>query len=217
VIGVNVDPLDPAGEPSPDALREAGFSWVRLVSRPGVERYVADCQAAGLLVLAVVARESQGYVFGGPDIWQFGNEPDASGPSSWTMSAGDYVAQFAFYQQTYPHLTWIGAGLASGEPTWWVAAMAIQGPASLHMSGFAVHPYNKTAAQAATLLRAYQKVTPALPLWVTEWHRPAVEILPFVSMLRELSVAHAWFCWTDSMVPGFGMTPNVERLMKAAA
>jgi hypothetical protein len=215
MTGVNVDPENLGGAPGPADLKKAGFTWVRLVSRPGVESYVEWMQASGLMVLAVVAKESEGHVFGGPDAWQFGNEPDSSGPASWTMTSTEYRDQFNYYQDTYPQLVWISAGLASGQTAYWQHVKDLGGLNGA--SGFAVHPYNKTASQASTLLKAYQKITPTLPLWVTEFNRPVAEIPAFTSMLRQLSVASAWFSYGGQADPQFNVSPTQIRMLSAAA
>ncbi len=214
MFGVNVDPLNPAGAPTVDQLSHIGCRWVRLVSRPGVEQYVADIQAGGLMVLAVVARESNGYVFGGPDVWQFGNEPDVVSEASWNMSPAEYAGTFNFYQATYPQLTWIAAGLASGQTSYW-QQVVLQG--LNNVTGFAVHPYAKTAPEARALLQAYLRITPSLPCWATEWNRPAMEIPGFASMLRQTVAMSCWFCWSDGMVPGFGLTDSISRQLNAAS
>ena len=61
-------------------------------------------------------------------------------------------------------------------------------------------------------------VRPDLALWVTEWNRPPLQVVPFTRMLRLEAEAAFWFCASDAMVPGFGLlgTP-AEQLYAASA
>jgi hypothetical protein len=67
--GINIDPANPAGNPSGDAVRELGATWVRLVfkNRPGqplgesfaeYDRVVNDMRQAGVQVLMILNNES---------------------------------------------------------------------------------------------------------------------------------------------------------------
>lgn len=105
------------------------------------------------------------------------------------------------YRDTYPTLTMIAAGLASGSVFWWRHV----GPQLHGCAAVSVHPYAKTAAQARTLLRAYRAVRPDLALWATEWWRPPEQVVPFARMLAQEAEMAAWFCWSDGMVPGMGL------------
>lgn len=214
---VNVDPLNSAGGPSAADLRQAGFTGVRLVSRPGVEGYCQAIQAAGLGVLAVVTDQSAGHVFGGPDVWQFGNEPDVSGTADYMPDPVQYAAGFRFYQQTYPQLNWITAGLASGQPDYLRQVLAAGVPGAI---GYGVHPYGKKPEDVFQLLGQYWQVSPQglmLPsdLWVTEWHRPDAEIPGMVQVLRESAAFSAYFCWSEGMVHGMGLTETAKRLLSS--
>lgn len=215
IVGVNVDPLNPNGRPEPAVLRRLGANWVRLVLRddPAVHDYAARCHDLNVNVLGVVARESAGFVGVECDMYQIGNEPDVNSPSSWTRTPDEYIEDWRIYRETYPGLPMIAAGLASGDVGWWQTV----GP---HLQGCAavgVHPYNKTATQAQTMLTAYRKVRPDLALWCTEWFRDANQIVPFQRMLNVQADAAFWFCSTDGMVPGMGLlgTPR-EQMWKAA-
>lgn len=204
---MNVDPSHAAGYPQAADLLKWGFTGVRLVSRPSIDNAAQYYMDQGLMVLAVIARESEGHICPA-DVYQIGNEPDSSGESSWTRTPAEYAEDWRIYRETYPGLTMIAAGLTSGQTAWWTQLKAITSLPGC--SGMAVHPYGKTAAQAKTLLAAYRKITPALPVWVTEWWRPSGEAAEFAAMLDQETVAHAFFCW-PGMVPGFGITPSVAR------
>jgi hypothetical protein len=213
-FGLNVDPANPYNRPDPFMLRDMGCRWVRLVSRPDLEDYVDECHDAHLAVLSVVTEQSGGYLIPAAEWTQIGNEPDVSGTTD-SMSAQAYVVYWNLYRQTYPDLVMIGAGLASGQSSYWQqiqAAGGLQGA-----SGFSVHPYNKTAAQAESLLKAYQKITPGLQTWVTEWHRPTAEVVPFATMLQANRTMHAWYAFGGQPDPQFNSTPTQLRALAAAA
>ena len=184
-------------------LRQRGYSLVRLVSLPDVEDYAASLRNVGIAVVAVVIpAQDGGYVMTNADIYQFDNERDLD------QSAADYQAQATFYQRTYPGLTWISAGMASGNVQWWKDVQAAGGLPGF--SGFDVHPYNKTASQAQVLIQAYQRITPNLDAWVTEWFRPDREVPGFQAMLRKNAVHDLWFC-SDCGVTGFHESPLILR------
>jgi hypothetical protein len=201
VKGINVDPANPAGNPDPAHLARLGARWVRLVSKPGIESYVEAAEQAGVLVLAVVARESAGYLVPGATVYQIGNEPDLTSHSSWTMTPAAYIHEWTTYRNTYPDFTMIAAGLASGQVAWWQeVAPHLEGCAAC-----AVHPYAQTVASGAQLLRAYRAVRPELGLWATEWWQPSARLIPFARMLQAETDAAIWFCWSSGMVDGFGL------------
>jgi hypothetical protein len=218
VTGINVDPLNPDNAPRVDELQRTGVRWVRLVSRDddAVRQYVEMCWSVGLMVLAVITEQSGGYLCPA-DVYQGGNEPDVAGTGD-SMSPGAYVAYWNLYRKTYPELVMVGAGLGSGQISYWQQVQAAGGLQGA--SGFAVHPYAKTAVQAKTMLAAYQKITPSLPLWVTEWNRPPAEVPAFASMLRQVSVMDAWFCWSPSVARGVGiyeLDASTKRVLGAVA
>lgn len=212
---LNVDPLNPAGRPDPAMLRSLGFDGVRVVLRPGIEEYLQLCWAEGLSVLGVIARESiearplawyMRYML--PDLLQLGNEPDCEGASSWTMDPYQYAM---FWREAIPlvppEVPIVTAGLASGN-AWWLDEVKHE---LVRCSGVAVHPYAKQAGDARALLRVYRDLY-GLPLFVTEWNRPAIEIGGFAAMLREEAAGSAWFCATSGMVPGFGLLDDPAKL-----
>lgn len=214
--GINVDPENLAAWTSPRELAHMGCRAVRMVSRDldSCRAYRDQAQEAGLVVLATVAAESQGFILPDCQMYQIGNEPDGHGPSSWTMTRAAYRAEWQIYRDTYPDLYMIAAGLTSGDVSWWAEV----GPELEGCAGVAVHPYSKSATVAQKLLKAYKAVRPDLALWVTEWNRPPLQVVPFTRMLRLEAEAAFWFCASDAMVPGFGLlgTP-AEQLYAASA
>ena len=216
IVGVNVDPAWEGGRPDAERLARLGATWVRLVSRDLVElhTYRDACHEAGLRVLAVIARESGGYLLPDCDMYQIGNEPDCTGPSSWTRTPSEYAEDWRIYRETYPSLPMIAAGFASGH----VGYFEEVAPHLFNAAGYGVHPYNKTPTEAYSLLQCYRAIRPDLALWVTEWFREPDQLVPFARMLRVGTDAGFWFCSLDSMVPGMGLldTPR-EQLWRACA
>jgi len=188
---INVDPLNEANVTAPGDLASLGFGGVRLVCRSGVESYIEECHATDLFVLGIITPESQGNMLGGIcDCYQIGNEPDLPG----ALSPAAYIDEARIYRNTYPDLYMISAGLASGQTGYWrnIAREILE----MGYQGFAVHPYGKTARQAEYMLKSYVSLSPNLPLWITEWNRPAREILDWKAMLTRVGVVEScWFSW----------------------
>lgn len=214
-IGVNVDPLSPAGAPDPAAIRAAGANAVRFVSRKGAEGYPEACRAAGLFVLGVLAQESDGYVVPGLDALQIGNEPDGQPPSSWIMSPDEYVA---LWQSVAPRdgLPRLAAGLCAGDLRagyWRAVAPQLEGCA-----GVALHIYGSPANLTQRLILAHQTASPNLPVWVTEWHADPPQIDDLQVLFDALTAGAFWFCWSDAMVPGYGLIdhPDTRAAWQAA-
>jgi hypothetical protein len=216
ILGVNCDPAWEGGWADPVRLQRLGATWVRLVSRdlPQIHDYINQCHAVGIRVLAVVARESGGYILPDVEMIQIGNEPDCDGPSSWTRTPHEYLEDWRIYRETYPGLPMIAAGLASGQVSY--AEEVASG--LFDCAALAVHPYNKNRTEAYDLLLAYRRVRPDLALWVTEWFRETDQLVPFGRMLKVAADASFWFCASDGMVDGMGLlgTPR-EQLWKACA
>lgn len=210
LVGVNVDPLNSA--PDASALCALGVNAVRLVARPDprVATCAAACQAAGLRVLMVLAKESYAggdddYYLGtmNPDMVQIGNEPDQAGPSSWSMSQNDYLALWNRVAPAWKARgkTVITAGMASGQSSW---LAPIWGSLSPMPSTIGVHPYGKDANAASNLLYSY-KQTYMVPVLVSEWNRPADQIAAYMRMLSSETDGGCWFCYSDAMVSPMGL------------
>jgi hypothetical protein len=214
IAGLNVDPSHSGGRVDPLRVVRVGANWVRFVSQdlPELHNYRDLCHEVGLRVLAVVARESAGYLLPECDMYQIGNEPDSHGPSSWTRTPAEYIEDLRIYRETYPTLPMIAAGFASGDPSYFIEIAPHLGG----YAGYGVHPYNKTPSQALNLLRQYYITRPDLALWVTEWHREPDQIVPFQRMLA-LADAAFWFCALETMVPGFGLLDTPREQMWVAS
>lgn len=207
----------------PASLAAIYAAWTRCVAYPdaNITDWIHGCHDRGVRVLLVLASESIGQdpsqwskrittyrdrYEGLIDAWQVGNESDHVSPSSWTMTQGDLSTLLQTARAALGSAAYIvGAGMASGNPSWatgvdWEPASAI-----------ACHPYAKEphTAPLNTLLSGYKAL--GKPLWVTEYH---ARTLGMAAALRDddrLEVALA-FCYTDRMVPGFGMIEDYRAL-----
>ncbi len=241
ILGVCVDAMNPFGGPKPADLGQ--LQWVRQVAFPGptVAEYFFQLHMAGFDTALVLGLESlgedqsqwaslaRGYVRTcRPSVVVVGNEMDAyllgvPSPSSWSLRPPRYrqlVGEvMKGLNQVHPRPLVIGGGSVSGQPSWWQNV----DPAGLGLDGIDVHPYGKDPAEARQLLRLYKQY--GLPLYVLEWNRPAAEIGAYAQMLEEEDVqAGCFFCWSEGMVPGFGLvdpngnpTDEHTQIMAAAA
>lgn len=227
-IGLNVDR---AGSYPPALVRSLGATWIRLVAMRDhdLREYLAECRAAGLRVLLVLARESFGgfdsyadglatYArrYGGlVDAWQIGNEADLASPSSWTMDPGELSELGQLARAALPGARLVCAGMASGHPEYLDAVDLTP------FDAVACHPYLKDAPNPSDvedlpdvdqLVEAYRAY--GLPVWVTEWgwwgadeRRGAEETAEMVAWAASTDLIEAffYFCLSDAMVPPFGL------------
>lgn len=219
-LGINVDGR---GGVHPDDIVRLGATVARCVAYPDVDisSWIKRCHAKGIKILLVLAHESIG---GDPRYWaqniamfrdrypglidstQLGNEPDHVSPSSWTMSQAGLsqllqVGRNVLGQDAYI----VGAGLVSGNPDW--ASGADWRP----VSALACHPYAKQpgSPELDWLLGRYAAY--GRPLWVTEYHARSIGMAAALRDDPRLEAALA-FCYSDSMVPGFGLIEDPAAL-----
>lgn len=211
-----VDPLNPAGRPTPANLALYGFKGARHVfqAKPEWYAYHQAIKRAGLASIVTLARES--FTLSRPDTiaalpddcdWvAVGNEPDDPGASSWHMPPAEFLALVAecsaLIRQRCPRAKIVGGGLSSGQSEWLAPIVRDLRPL---IDAQDCHPYAKSSSEAAALLQAYSAVLGDLPLVVLEWNRPRDEIDGFLRMLSQTTLAAAFFCWSDGMVDGFGL------------
>lgn len=234
-IGMNVAR---DGSVDPRQLRELGASWIRIVAHPDhdLADYLRACQQEALRVLLVLANES---FDGVEDAWgrwrkyaplisalQIGNEPDLDSPSSWTMEPGVFENYGWVARSNFPQVPIVAGGLASGQPDW------LDGVNLGWADAIAVHPYLKDAPNerdledledVPVLLDRYRQY--GKPILVTEWgwwgddeQRGAEEIGDMVRWAAHTPIIEGffYFCWSDAMVPPFGLFGSRGRRKPAA-
>jgi hypothetical protein len=174
--------LPPLAVPEAGAALERGAAWVVVPLWETVDPLrLAEHAAAGLAVVGIVDRraweagplERTAALFG-PSLTAIvaGNEPDGSGPASWTMDQaaaaallGDVAAAF---RAVNPSILVGWPGLISGQPAW--AEPAADAGADVVL----LHLYAATEETVGSLLENYRAVTP-LPLVISEcWPDAAV-------------------------------------------
>lgn len=153
-----------------------------------------------LKLALVIGAESQGLDYNHlePDLVIIGNEPDGGPPSSWVMTQDEYKELWAVHSVLYS-CPLVAAGSASGDPAWWDSVMPLEGCTAMN-----VHPYGKTPQETAELVTAYQ-LRFNLLTHIGEWNRPAEEIDEYLAILNKDNRILSWFCWSDTMVPGYGL------------
>lgn len=157
------------------------------------------------------------------DAWQIGNEPDLRSPSSWAMRPERLGRLLRAFRAALPDATIIGPGLASGQPSYPSRFLPYAGAV---LDAIAIHPYGQRPTpdfpspawgfgEVQTLVDLYRQVT-TKPLWVTEFggpdrdfddeHQRAQYHSEMLLALSRAGVEVAMvFCWSDAMVPGFGL------------
>lgn len=234
IAAVCVDPLNSAGRPTPANLKTYGFGGVRSVFRdhPDWFSYHNAVKRVELASIVTLARESFGSastsdtISGLPidaDMVVIGNEPDGEPPSSWVMSPAEFRTLLRdcapLIRRYCPTASVVAGGLVSGQPSWLE-------PIADDLAGLVdavdIHPYAKNAVEAANLLEQYQFVLGDMDLAVLEWYRLAEQIRDFLVMLQNWTEASAFFCWSDGMVPGFGLVdhngnpkPEIHAMLNA--
>jgi hypothetical protein len=257
-FGMNIDPANPAGNPSAVELRAAGVRWARVEYKRGFgfayyDSVLADLRAGGIKVMLIVdyasvagAPGSDGGAAWNPyiddftagvgliaqhygdnvDAWQIWNEPDLLHPGQpydpgvpaakygrMLRDAGAAISQHS----SRPIVT---AGLASGNPGYLSQAIAAAG--GLFADYVAVHPYGQREPDGwpradwgfgnmTDLFDAYLSF--GRPLWVTEIGTVDAPLgADYLENVYAVAASYGadvlrvfWFCWSDGMVPPFGI------------
>lgn len=196
-----IDPEWSGGTPPDNILTSTIYSGVRFVARPDLWPVVGRMLTIGVNVQLVIARESgnpaQYFDWATSDwmlprvSWVVGNEPDGSGPSSWTMTTMEYAMLWQASRGLHG-ARWV-AGMVSGNTA--KARQYLQPDAA----GMAVHIYTLNPTGAKQAMTAYGKL--GVPLWVGETHPSEGYKLADYTW----SVPVNDFCFTDQMVPGMGL------------
>ncbi len=197
--GINIDPLNPAGQPTASQLTAAGVKWVRFVQKSDSFNYRALLESyskAGIKTVLVLNQETLWPSSGNGNFndsyiqsfaakaralaqkygslvstYEIWNEPDVSSRASIFVPAERYKILF---KQTY-------GAIKSANPSSQVIIGglvsgntdyldALKEPGgTLLADGVGIHPYSTDPATITSTLERYQSHTSGKPLWLTEF------------------------------------------------
>jgi hypothetical protein len=260
---MNIDPANPAGNPSAEQLKEIGVRWVRIEWKAHLgfgfyDAIVSSYRAAGLRVLLLVdyasvpgkpgsnagdadwlsylssfaegVRNLAEHYRDGVDAWQIWNEPDLFHPGTGydpgvpAQHFGAMLRRSVEAIRPYSIRPIVTGGLASGDPGYLASARDAAG--GLPVDAIGVHPYGQRApddwpnpswgfGNMSDLFDRY--LVFGLPLWVTEIGTvdesvQAAYLENVFSLVRDEYSGRVpvvlWFCWSDGMVPPFGIVTS---------
>lgn len=207
----------------PSMLYAEGFRGVRFTGRASIQHRIDECVAAGLEVMAIITGESAGYVPHNAQWLQFHNEPDLN-PDLPDNRAQAVADGYVLFRNTYAEHTdangvlWASPGFASGGQRaigYCREFLDYIGDRAPWPDAIAIHPYTLEPGSAQNLIDQFWDAF-GIPVIVTEWHHAADTdyIWNFQCMLNGEGLdgrggrCEAWnsyFCYTDAMVPGFGL------------
>jgi len=169
--------------------------------------------------------------------FQIWNEPDLLPRSGYEPSLREavygrmLVRVYNAIKSVNATLPVIGAGLASGNPTWWQQTLASQG-GSIPLDANAIHPYGQRPqpnwpssswgfGYVGNLIERYLQVSNH-PLWITEIgvsqlnaNKQAEYLHLFYNTITHVYAANVkqvfWFCYSDGMVSPFGLRDSAGR------
>jgi len=238
MIGINV-PGD--GSVKVDDLIRIGAKIARCDTYPAVDltRWIDDCRENSITVCLVLGSTALTHDpanwgtrmyrirqrYGGRGvIYACGNEPDAGWetgqpsdwrieerrsehPSSWILDHGHYQHLLDCALSALHGERRIGAGLCSGHPTW------ADGIRWASVESLSVHAYAKEAGtpELDALLNGYLKYRPGQKLWITETHARTRGLAAFLNDDPRVAAVIP-FCYSDRMVPGFGLLEDSGAL-----
>jgi predicted chitinase len=186
---------------------------------------VLDKDALGSNMPRSLAVYAQRYADQGV-VWEVGNEPDITSPSSWTMTQTSFTALLNLARNVLgPDAYLVAGGLASGQPDW------LNGVDLQTVNAVALHPYGKWPSDTPVnvgwgfgpvlpLLRAYRdnldrRGWKRIALHVTEYGAPYNELGgKYPGYIRDMTRVLAespllgyalQFCLTDQDVNQFGL------------
>lgn len=196
-----IDPAWSGGTPPDVLLTRTIYTGARWAVKPDQWPYVGHCLELGLNVALVIDSDSgdpaQYFDWATSDWmlsrvkWFVGNEPDGSGPASWTMTPDQYGVLWQSATGLHGE-RWI-AGMVSGDTT--RARQYLQPDAA----GLGVHLYTLSPSQAAQRVNQYQQLH--LPVWVGETHAAAGYKLGDYTWQVPVND----FCYAEAQVPGLGL------------
>lgn len=205
--GVCIDVLN--RPPSEKTLSQLGATGYRAEIRAGFDyRKLTDLQSALLLGPSTTAGAVADINIV-PDLVIIGNEPDGTGPSSWSMTVVEYLG---LWNDVAPHIKY----------RWPRAKLSMAGLLGLDYlvnCWPAMDPkpdyVNKHYPDNEQQLQEFRRYTPVI---VGEWcwrTAKAQEMIDWEAMLERNTEHSFWFCWSDGMVPSMGLVD--KRSSKHAA
>jgi hypothetical protein len=270
LYGMNIDPANPAGNPTAQQLRDLGVRWVRIewkIDRGHAlyDGVIASYRAAGLKVMLLldyttlppkphynspdaewrsylgsfVARVSDlaRYYRDGVDAWQIWNEPDLFAPVPGYDPGvpahifGEMLRDATAAIRPHSSRPVVTGGLASGDPGYLARARDAVGGLTVDFIG--VHPYGQRApdnwpnpfwgfGNMSDLFDRYLAF--GRPLWVSEINTDNLSLQPdYLQNVYALARGEYagrvpvvfWFCWSDGMVPPFGVVNSAGQAKPA--
>lgn len=216
-LAINADPVALAR-----LLSFLGVQWVITVLQPDYSAqqidFFSSCHAFGLNVAGVVAYESG--VQNGSELWDpvpslaqmakvgtllvglfnsfvdvfiWGNEPDVTSPSSWTLPGNVITQLLSVAAGLLPVSRIAGPGLASGQPYTYDTT---------NVSIVCYHRY-QTPQEYTGVLPAGLNTT-GKAIWVTEYPADQLGLLTQIVALGGVDMTAA-FCLSVDMVPEYGI------------
>lgn len=237
--GIAVDALNSLNRPTVRQLRAIGADGVRLVyfDDPAWLAYYKAVRKAGLSVAVVLTGESFGEDYAEtaeryveavgsdpPVLTLLLNEPNApaGSASSWVLGAGaaariwDSVAPVILRDVGPVYLGGILGPIADPAVASWLdrfLSAVMTAP-----SGIDIH-YPDSEADVAAWAQWTRTVLGG-GLSVMEWcwsgaHVPRQDVVDWQRMLSRYATHTAWFCWSNSVVPGMGLVGAGGRKLKS--
>jgi len=231
LFGCVLDAENPAGCPDPAELLAAGFMVVRLTAKDSQQlyAYAERLRAAGIKIvlvwtLATVGKRPRAEVVERiarrcpADYHIIGNEPDAiynldDDGNPYPSDASDAMDEHTFgpwfgavvtpLRHVQPSAIVILAGMVSGQP--WAARRYVDvvRRSGHRLDGIDLHLYNTRPDELGPKLELFAAEFPTLPLYMSEWSRPAAEIGDFMRVLEAFDVAFAlYFAWMPTDLEG---------------
>lgn len=143
-----------------------------------------------------------------PQVIIIGNEPDGTGPSSWSMTLDEYIALWNRYAPDltmyFPTTKLCAAGMV-GTTDYLQYCWPYLNPKPQLVNKH--YPNNKEEVQQFNVF--------GVPVIVGEWCWKTAsqqEMQDWVHMLNSTTYEHFWFCWSDGMVPGMGLVTPQGRI-----
>ena len=230
-LGINVVA---DGSHPPEWVTSLGATSLRIVLTPqhDLEAYFQRCQADGVSILGLIARESAPSDYQLADYSvrygryltrvQYGNESDHESPSSWTMTPAELSALGWQVKRAFRDHPLVCAGMVSGNPAY------LDGVDLRMADAIAVHPYAKDLTRgndlpdADVLVSQYQRF--GKPIVISEWgwwgdeEDGAERVGDMVRWAASTDMIDSYyhFCLSDTMVPPFGLLRDDSTWKPAA-